>query len=83
MLIVSFTCTLLLLNKLIVKIQQNPIVIYQSDIATQVTNIPFPAVTFCPGLLPADKIPNSTDRDWLIMLNLIARNVVNYTKEEE
>lgn len=61
MLIISFICTFLLLNKLIEKVQKNPIVVYRPDVATETTQVPFPAVTFCPALKPADKIYNFSD----------------------
>lgn len=47
MLLMSCITTFWLLDKLIENIRKNPIVIYQSDIATQITNIAFPTITYC------------------------------------
>lgn len=60
MLTFSFICTFLLLEKLVVNINKNPIVIYRSDIATKVTDIPFPAVTYCSALRPPEQFLNSS-----------------------
>lgn len=76
MLIISFICTFLLLNKLIEKVQKNPIVVYRPDVATETTQVPFPAVTFCPALKPADKMYNYSD-----ILNIF--NKIEKLKDDE
>lgn len=38
-----------------VNIKKNPIINYRADIATDVSQIPFPAVTYCSALYPPDK----------------------------
>lgn len=58
MLIISVICTFLMLNKLMEKVKRNPIVIYRSDVATKVTEIPFPAVTYCADLQPVNEVYN-------------------------
>lgn len=62
MLIFSITCTILFLNQLVEKINQYPIVNYRVDVATKITQIPFPAVTYCSALLPPEKF---RDKDFV------------------
>jgi len=38
-------------RQLIRKVQHNPIIIYSSEEAVSITEIPFPAFTFCPEIL--------------------------------
>ncbi|XP_070507966.1 uncharacterized protein [Chironomus tepperi] len=45
--IVSVICCIFLFYELTVNIQNNPIVVYRPDIAINIKNIPFPAISFC------------------------------------
>lgn len=58
----------MLINQLMEKVQKNPIVVYRPDVATKVTEIPFPAVTYCSAIKPPDKIHNFS-----VIQNLFSR----------
>lgn len=76
MLVMSCITTFWLLDKLIENIRKNPIVIYQSDIATQITNIAFPTITYCTA--PDPKVLEKRDA----ILHLFSRNRSELSDEE-
>lgn len=49
-LLISMVLTVVLIFKLFINIQRNPIVIYTDDNAIAATDINFPAMTICPSL---------------------------------
>jgi hypothetical protein len=59
--ILMFFSTIYLMNKLIVSLQKNPIIISKDDSAISVTEIYFPAVTLCPGLIIATDVERVFD----------------------
>ncbi|CRL07759.1 CLUMA_CG020713, isoform A [Clunio marinus] len=50
-LIVSIGCNIILVMKLFERIESNPTIMYRSNVATQVTDISFPALTYCSSTL--------------------------------
>lgn len=64
------------LKKLLNEIDKNPTIMYQSETPISITQIPFPALTYCPGVKPKEQIPNITRVEYLL------KNVQNITEEE-
>ncbi|CRL07765.1 CLUMA_CG020719, isoform A [Clunio marinus] len=50
-LVVSIGCNIILVMKLFERIESNPTIMYRSNVATQVTEISFPALTYCSSTL--------------------------------
>ncbi|CRL07762.1 CLUMA_CG020716, isoform A [Clunio marinus] len=50
-LVVSIGCNIILVMKLFERIESNPTIMYRSNVATQVTDISFPALTYCSSTL--------------------------------
>jgi Amiloride-sensitive sodium channel len=49
--VVSICCCSFLIYEIGVKVQEDLTVIYSSEYSTNITEIPFPAITYCPELL--------------------------------
>lgn len=66
MLVFSFVITFLLLEKFMKNIDKNPIVQYRADVATKLADIPFPAVTYCSAVKPAENFHNPNYLEFLV-----------------
>jgi hypothetical protein len=51
LIVLSLTASVELIRNLMVKMQKTPIVFYVDDVPVPVTEINFPAITLCPGLI--------------------------------
>jgi hypothetical protein len=61
--VLSLLFTVFLMQKLIVSLIKTPIIIYTDDIAVPVTEIYFPAISICSGLILASTFDRYFDYD--------------------
>jgi hypothetical protein len=51
LIVLSLTASVELIRNLVVNMQKTPIVFYIDDVPIPVTDVNFPAITLCPGLI--------------------------------
>jgi hypothetical protein len=77
--LLTLLATTYLMGKLVISLNKTPTIIQIDEFAVQVTEINFPAVTFCPGLIIAndvekvfdyEKVKNALENDEMDFNNL-------------
>lgn len=79
-LIVSAFLACFWMKELLENIRRNPIIIYESDRAIHITEIPFPAFTYCSSVQPFEEVINSSRIE--MMMRHLDKDLKNLTEQE-